>query len=172
LTFSRQSHIELSAVDVADALDTALALVQFRLAGGSIFVVKDIDGELPRVLGDAGRLTEVFVNLLNNALDAMPQGGTVVIRASASSPPEGVWVEIADSGAGIAAEHLPRVFDPFFSTKAPGQGTGLGLSISHGIIEDHGGQIRIQSVPGAGTKVVVTLPREAHRDGIPHSGHR
>jgi signal transduction histidine kinase len=172
LTFSRQSHMELSEVHVADALDTALALVQFRLAGGSISVVRDIDGELPRILGDAGRLTEVFVNLLNNALDAMPHGGTVVIRASASSPPEGVQVEIADSGAGIAAEHLPRVFDPFFSTKAPGQGTGLGLSISHGIIEDHGGQIRIQSAPGAGTKVVVTLPGEAHRNGIAHSGHR
>jgi signal transduction histidine kinase len=159
LTFSRRSHIELSRVDLVDALETALSLVRLRLTSGSVALQKDIDSDLPPILGDERRLTEVFVNLLNNALDAMPSGGTVLVRASHPQA-DGVRVEIGDTGCGIAAADLPRIFDPFFTTKAPGRGTGLGLSISHGIVEDHGGQIRVRSTPGVGTTLTVTLPTE------------
>jgi two-component system NtrC family sensor kinase len=113
-------------------------------------------------LGDSGRLTEVFVNLVNNAIDAMPEGGTLAIRAFPNGFPEGgVRVEVTDTGRGIPQDDVLRIFDPFFTTKEPGRGTGLGLSISHGIIKDHGGQIWASSQPGVGTTLVVTLPKEA-----------
>jgi signal transduction histidine kinase len=107
------------------------------------------------VWGDVSRLTEVLVNLLTNAIDAMPNGGTLTVRAFAEDA--GARVEVSDTGQGIAAEDLPRIFDPFFTTKAPGRGTGLGLSISHGIIKDHGGEIWATSQPGAGTTIAISL---------------
>ena len=161
LTFSRQSHLEASRVEVSELLETAISLVQYRLTGGAVRLHQEIDPDLPPILGDAGRLTEVFVNLLNNAIDAMPQGGLLVLRACSDLPPDdGARLEVSDTGSGIPPENLPRIFDPFFTTKQPGRGTGLGLSISHGIVKDHGGKIWAKSEPGTGTTLIVTLPRE------------
>ena len=123
-----------------------------------------------RVFGDPGRLQQVFLNVLMNAGDALFEG-----RREASGEPDrairvetrsdGEWIEVAisDNGPGIAAEELPQVFDPFYTTKDPGKGTGLGLSVSHRIVEDMGGAIRVSSDPGRGTRVVIRLPLE--RDG-------
>ncbi len=159
LTFARESHLELSPVDVAELLDTAITLVQYRLSDNAIDLRREFSADLPMVLGDAGRLTEVFVNIFNNAIDAMPGGGTLIVRASSNSANGGgVRMEVKDIGCGIPSEHLARVFDPFFTTKEPGRGTGLGLSISHGIVKDHGGEIWAESQPGAGATVVITLP--------------
>lgn len=159
LTFARHSHLEVSRVDVGELLETAAQLTEFRLRDSAIRLQRDIQANLPPVLGDAGRLTEVFVNLLNNAIDAMPQGGLLTLRAcSAPVPDAAVRVEVGDTGCGIPPAELPRIFDPFFTTKEPGHGTGLGLSISHGIIQDHGGQIWAESEPGLGTTLCVTLP--------------
>ncbi len=161
LTFSRQSHLQLSQVEVGELLDTAVTLVQYRLRDSKIRLRREIDSPLPPVLGDAGRLTEVFINLLNNAIEAMPGGGTLTLRARRTTGPEGgVRVEVADTGQGIPAEHVSRIFDPFFTTKEPGRGTGLGLSISHGIIRDHGGRIWAESPPGGGARLTVLLPKE------------
>ncbi len=171
LTFSRQSHLEPSRVDVGELLETAITLVQYRLTKGAIHLHRELDQNLAPILGDAGRLTEVFVNLLNNAIDAMPTGGRLVVRAFPNRQPDGgVRIEVADTGCGIQPEELPRIFDPFFTTKEPGKGTGLGLSISHGIVKDHGGLIWAQSKPGAGTTLVVTLPKEVSRNGSTHLG--
>lgn len=160
LTFARQAHLELSRAEVGEVLDTAISLVQYRLRDNGIRLRRETAANLPPILGDPGRLIEVFVNLLNNAIDAMPNGGTVVVRASLNPGPDGgVRVEVADTGCGIPAEQVARVFDPFFTTKEPGRGTGLGLSISHGIVKDHGGQIWVDSRAGAGTTLVVTLPK-------------
>ncbi len=160
LTFARQSHLEVSRVDVAEVLDAALLLVGFRLQERGILVYREMDADPPFLLGDASRLTEVFVNLFTNAIDAMPTGGTLTVRVSPDSTPErGVRIAVTDTGCGIPAEQLPRIFDPFFTTKEPGRGTGLGLSISHGIVRDHKGQIRAESRPGTGTTLWVTLPR-------------
>jgi signal transduction histidine kinase len=159
LTFARESHLELSRVEVGELLDTAITLVQYRLRDNAIVLRREITGNLPMILGDAGRLTEVFINVLNNAADAMPRGGTLIVRARPKSATDGgVRVEVKDTGSGIPSEHLARVFDPFFTTKDPGRGTGLGLSISHGIIKDHGGEIWAESQPGAGATLVITLP--------------
>ncbi len=164
LKFARQSHLEVSQLDVGELLDTATGLVQFRLRKNGIVVRREIDAELPLILGDATRLTEVFVNLLNNAIDAMPGGGVLVVRASHNPAREGgVRAEVTDSGCGIAPEHLPRIFDPFFTTKEAGRGTGLGLSISHGIVKDHGGHIWAESRLGTGTTLRVTLPTGGER---------
>ncbi len=159
LTFSRQSRMELSQVDVGEVLETSLTLIHHRLKDGGIRLVREIDPALPQILGDASRLTEVFVNLLNNAIDSMPVGGTITVRAFGTTENgSGIRVEVTDTGCGIPAESLNRIFDPFFTTKEPGKGTGLGLSISHGIVKDHGGKIWTYSQVGAGTKFTVALP--------------
>ncbi|MGI9101445.1 MAG: sensor histidine kinase [Terriglobales bacterium] len=155
LTFSRQTQMQINEVHVRELLDTAIELVQFRI-GPAIQVRRDFDPSLPPVPGDASRLTEVFVNLLSNAIDAMPNGGTLRVGAQKTED-RCVRIEIQDTGEGIAAENLPRIFDPFFTTKAPGRGTGLGLSISHGIVKDHGGEIWANSEAGAGTTIVISL---------------
>ena len=157
LSFSRQSQLHMGELSVRELLDTALDLVHFRIASGAIRVLREIPVSLPLVQGDASRLTEVFVNLLTNAVDAMPKGGTLTVRALHGAEDGTVRVEVQDTGSGIAPEDLPRIFDPFFTTKAPGRGTGLGLSISHGIVKDHGGEIWAQSEPGVGTTIVVSL---------------
>ncbi|MBI3492012.1 MAG: hypothetical protein HY047_09560 [Acidobacteria bacterium] len=159
LTFARQTRLELSRADVGELLETAIELLHYRLNHGTIQIRREIDDDLPLVLADAGRVTEVFVNLLNNAIDAMPAGGTLVVRACLKrEAPAGVCVEVTDTGSGISPDDLPRIFDPFFTTKQPGHGTGLGLSISHSIVKDHGGEIWARSSLGAGATLVVTLP--------------
>lgn len=160
LTFARQSHFVPKWVEVREVLDIAIALVQYRLADSRIRLHREVAQHLPPVLGDAGRLAEVFVNLLNNAIDAMPIGGTLIVRALANSEADsGVRIEVADTGCGIPPQDLPRIFDPFFTTKDSGRGTGLGLSISHGIVKDHGGEIWAESEAGAGTTLIVMLPK-------------
>jgi signal transduction histidine kinase len=160
LTFSRQSRLELGRVEVPELLETAIALVQHCLKNGDIRLLREIDPGCPKILGDAGRLTEVFVNLLNNAVDSMPTGGTLAVRAFGIAEYEGgVRIEVSDTGCGIPPENLGRIFDPFFTTKEPGKGTGLGLSISHGIVKDHGGRIWTHSQFGAGARFIVILPK-------------
>ena len=107
----------------------------------------DLDGELPRIRGNPHDLQQVFLNLFLNAIQAMPEGGDLGVRARLDS-----------EGVGIQAEHLDEIFDPFFTTKQLGEGTGLGLSVSHGIIEKHGGRIVVESEPGHGTTFSVYLP--------------
>ncbi len=161
LTFSRRARLELGQVDVRQVLDTATTLVQYRLRESGIDLRCEIDANLPHVLGDAGRLAEVFVNLLSNAIDAMPSGGTLTLQASRAADADGeVCVKVQDTGCGMPSQQLSRIFDPFFTTKEPGRGTGLGLSICHGIVKDHGGQIWAESQPGAGTALIITLPKE------------
>jgi len=118
------------------------------------------------VVGDADQLEQVLLNLLSNAVDAMPRGGRIRIRLDREEAR--VAVEIADEGCGIAPEIVGRIFDPFFSTKDIGKGTGLGLAISYGIIKDHGGDILVRSQPGLGTTFTIHLP-DAPPEGQPTS---
>jgi signal transduction histidine kinase len=170
LTFSRQTQMHTTDVDLRKLLNTSLDLVGYRIRGTGIAVRREIDPRLPHIRGDASRLTEVMVNLLANAIDAMPNGGELAVRAAASGVGE-VRVEVQDNGEGIPAERLPRIFDPFFTTKEPGSGTGLGLSITHGIVKDHGGEIWAQSEAGKGTTFVISLNTGGPEYAAAHSGN-
>jgi signal transduction histidine kinase len=117
------------------------------------------------VQGIEYKLQQVFLNLFLNARDAMPRGGWLTIATSAGGG--GATIEISDTGSGIPADHLSRIYDPFFTTKDLGKGTGLGLSITYGIVQEHAGTITCESVVGKGTRFVLTLPlaaRELRRD--------
>jgi C4-dicarboxylate-specific signal transduction histidine kinase len=159
LDFARPAPPALSAVDVAAALDAAvrLARVQPRFRDVEVEVALG-DGRV-RVVADERRLSQVFLNLLLNAGDAMAGRGRVRVsaRALGAGDPPRVEIEVADSGPGIAPEHLPRVFDPFFTTKEPGQGTGLGLAVCHGIVSSFGGTLSAANVPGAGAALRLEL---------------
>jgi len=156
LNFSRQRDGDYQPLDVADMVAETLELFQPHLRGRRIELLRDIDRPLTRVNGNRGRLQQVLMNLLLNAVDAMTEGGTVTVAARAAS--SRVQIEVSDTGCGIPAEHLDRIYDPFFTTKPRGQGTGLGLSVSYGIIKEHAGTLSVESSPGEGTRFVISLP--------------
>ncbi|MCZ7625276.1 MAG: ATP-binding protein [Candidatus Methylomirabilis sp.] len=133
-----------------------LPLLDHELAQRGIRVESLIPHTLPKLAADPYLLEQVFVNLLLNALDAMPDGGSVLVAAQARD--DLIEVRVEDTGSGIAPESLPRIFDPFFTTKKVGEGTGLGLSVVYGIVKDHGGTIEVTSEPGAGTAFLITFP--------------
>jgi two-component system NtrC family sensor kinase len=126
------------------------------LRTGRIQVRKELAATGPVVQGTEYKLQQVFLNLFLNARDAMPKGGwlTIVTRADEAN----AAVEIGDTGSGIPAEQLSRIYDPFFTTKEIGKGTGLGLSITYGIVQEHGGTIACDSAPGQGTRFSLSLP--------------
>lgn len=174
--FSRSEEEKRVAIDLRGALQAAIRLTANEVRHRARMVSEL--GELPNVVADDGQLTQVFINLIVNAAHAITAGKSdenrIIVRSRTDEQGRAV-VEVADTGKGMTPEVLARVFDPFFTTKAIGEGTGLGLSICHGIIEGLGGQIHIDSAPGQGTTVRVTLPaaprserpdkREADADG-------
>src|SRR2546426_5412596 len=116
---------------------------------------------LPAIAGDRDQLTQVFLNLITNALDAMEGGGRLVLQTGIHQEDDGqtmVGVSVSDTGQGISPEHRARIFEPFYTTKSDGRGTGLGLSVSLGIVRMHGGSIDVESKLGHGTTMRVTLP--------------
>jgi signal transduction histidine kinase len=117
-------------------------------------------GELPPVFCHSGKINQVFLNVLMNAIQASEPRGCIEVstRSDETMASGGVAIEVRDNGCGIQAEHLPHIFDPFFTTKPVGQGTGLGLSVSYGIIRDHGGAIEVDSEVGRGTLFRIRLP--------------
>jgi signal transduction histidine kinase len=160
LNFSRTSGTEFAEVDVNKVIHDTMALLEHQFKTSRIQVNDELCDHLPAIHGNAGRLQQVFLNLFLNAKDAMPEGGTLCI---ASSNGDAVSVKVSDTGAGIAQEHIQRIYDPFFTTKAApregqGKGTGLGLSVTYGIIQEHAGKIRVESRPGEGTTFYLDFP--------------
>ncbi len=156
LNFSRQADTDYQPLNVAEMIGETLQLFEPHLKGRRIELERSIKGPLPRVHGNRGRLQQVLMNLLLNAVDAMPQGGTMKVEASAMA--DRVRIEVSDTGVGIPPEHLEKIYDPFFTTKPRGQGTGLGLSVSYGIVGEHSGTLKAESTPGEGSRFVVSLP--------------
>ena len=154
LTFSHHGGSERAATDLHKGIDSTLTLLSDRLRG--VRVVREY-GELPTVECIASQMNQVFMNLLANAADALDGSGTITIRTFCL-PQDRVGVEVRDDGPGIPPETLCRVFDPFFTTKEVGEGTGLGLSISYGVVARHGGDLRVESEPGEGTRFLLELP--------------
>lgn len=156
LTFSRRERMEVSHFSVRDAIDDALALAEVERPR-NVEIRNEAGADLPPVLGNRDRMTEVFLNMTVNAFHAMPQGGVLKVSAD-RMPGELIEIRISDTGVGIAPTDLPRIFDPFFTTKAPGRGTGLGLAISYAIVRDHGGRIDVRSSSGNGTTFFIQIP--------------
>jgi signal transduction histidine kinase len=158
LDFARRREPKHEPIDLNRLVERVLDLLQAKLRGRPIQVETQFDARLGAMLGDGDQLTQVLINLAGNAIDAMPKGGrlTIATRAQADSD-TGVLV-VSDTGRGISPEHLARIFEPFYTTKAEGNGTGLGLSITQGIIASHKGQLTVESVVGEGTSFTVRLP--------------
>lgn len=173
LDFSRAAKLELHPEYIGSILESSLNLVRTELK--NVEVIREIQEDLPKVLVDKNKLTQVFINLFMNAIHAMPEAGKLTIRSFVKQPEETinsvnekannsfearekvVVVEVEDTGMGISEENLKRVFDPFFTTKGPGKGTGLGLSVSRNIIIMHKGLIEVKSQVKKGTRVIITL---------------
>ncbi len=153
-TFSRMDTDTVSEVDLHASLEMSLNLL--RNAYKSRIEIHKEYGDIPKIPGYAGKLNQVFMNLLSNAFHAVQGKGDVWIRTRCNDGM--VEVEIEDNGVGIPREYMNRIFEPFFTTKPVGQGTGLGLSISYGIIEQHQGRIHVTSVPQKGSSFIVSLP--------------
>jgi PAS domain S-box-containing protein len=161
LNFSRTSATEFSEVDLNKIITETLTLLEHQLKISHIKVETRFYDGLPVIHGNAGKLQQVFLNLFLNAKDAMAgRGGTLSISTSNG---DAVQVTISDSGTGIAPEHIHRIYDPFFTTKASpregqSRGTGLGLAVTYGIIQEHAGKIRVDSQPGQGTRFYLEFP--------------
>ena len=164
LNFSRTSTTELGAVNLNRVVQETLSLLEHQLQKAGIQVNTNLEPELAAIHGNFGRLQQVFLNLFINARDAMEPGGVLTIRTTSGEST--VDVEVSDTGHGIAPEHLARIYDPFFTTKAARKGTGLGLSVSYGIVQEHGGTIEVFSRPGGGSRFRIELPR-ARRAATP-----
>jgi PAS domain S-box-containing protein len=170
LLFSRQSHKQISTLDLCEELTRSLDFIQFHLNSNDIAIVKDCAVVLPTVEADRQQLHQVFLNLISNASDAMPKGGTLTVRSRVGTmvgAQSAVIIEFADNGTGVQIDDLPKLWEPFFTTKPAGKGTGLGLAICRRIVEEHRGTIEIETGPGKGTTVRITLPATAASVEVP-----
>jgi signal transduction histidine kinase len=158
LEFARETEINSDLLQLDDILEEALQLVTNQLKLSKVKIERRLASNIESISGDKQQLTQVFLNLALNAIDAMPDGGTLIIETNTSR--EGGYIKIAfsDNGLGIPDDVKPHIFDPFYTTKSQGKGTGLGLSVSLGIIRKHGGDIQVDSQINVGTTFTVLLP--------------
>jgi len=161
-TFSRLDEAEVKRVDIHSGIDATIRLLSQYYSSGHIILTRDY-GDLPPLECYAGQLNQVWMNLLTNAAQAIGRGPGKVGIETRLADEEMVAVKISDTGKGISPEDLKSIFDPFFTTKPVGEGTGLGLSISYGIIERHGGAIKVETEPGKGTTFTTLIPLNARR---------
>jgi signal transduction histidine kinase len=163
LNFSRTSTTSFGQVSLNRVIQETLSLLDHQLTKAGVAIKADLEPNLPAVQGNAGKLQQVFLNLFLNARDAMTGGGTLEVRTWSEGT--GVKVEVADTGQGISPEHIHRIYDPFFTTKAARKGTGLGLSVTYGIIQEHGGSIEVSNRRSGGAQFRLELPVAATRPG-------
>jgi signal transduction histidine kinase len=159
LNFSRPDGHSFEVLNLNELVEETLSLFEPQMRKSRVFVYRELAEQLSPVKGNRGKLQQVILNLLLNAQDSM--GSEIRIRTTEEHL--GVRLDVEDNGEGIPAEILGRIYDPFFTTKAPGKGTGLGLSITYGIVQEHAGTISVESRVGDGTCFSVFLPR-ARRD--------
>lgn len=167
LEFSRTERPAFSDLDIGDVIERTLALIRNQLVVGRIRIEKEIAPDLPAIHGKLQDLQQAFVNILLNAVQAMPDGGVIAIRAG-HGPQGELKIDLSDTGTGIDPGALGRIFDPFYTTKTAGQGTGLGLSIVYSIIRTHGGTIDVRSDAGQGTTFSILLPTNSLKEPVDH----
>jgi signal transduction histidine kinase len=145
-----------------------LLLVGKQLKENTIRISSSLDDDLEEVYASRNQLRQVFLNMISNARDAMPDGGTLTVKTHAKG--DNVYIAIADTGIGIREENIDKIFDAFFTTKDSVKDVGLGLSVCYGFIKEHGGDIRVSSKWGSGTTFTISLP--IHKGGVPNNkGH-
>jgi len=157
LAFSRESTLELVNADINDILHTVVSLTRHKLELSDIKVKTFLSKSPLIIYMDINQMQQCFLNLIFNAIDAMPKGGEINIKSGFDKIKKKVWVKISDRGYGIREKDIEHIFDPFFTTKEEG-GTGLGLSIVYGIVKDHNGDISVKSIPNEGTSFIITFP--------------
>jgi two-component system NtrC family sensor kinase len=158
LSFARQHPSERKLVNVNDLIEATLTFVQYEMRTSNIEIQRQLSPDLPPVHADPHQLQQVFLNIVNNARQAMEPKNSGILKVHSSRYDHHVQITLRDNGPGISAENLKKLFTPFFTTKEVGKGTGLGLSVSYGIIHDHGGSIEVQSAVGEGTAFIIRLP--------------
>ncbi len=165
LLFSRKSEPVFGDVDIRELIDRCMLLSGHKLELSRIQWTVTVEEGLPNIRGDMNQLQQALINLIFNAIDAMPDGGRLQIEAAAAVSADAVILTVTDTGTGIAPDVLPHIFEPFFSTKAEGYGVGLGLSTVYGIVERHGAKIDVQSTPGKGAAFSLWLPVDGAAQG-------
>lgn len=171
LQFSRRGQQRISSVDISEELNKSLELIHYHLRNRHITLVPQIQPNLPILHADRQQLRQIFLNVLTNASDAMPQGGQLTLRAYLDRMADGkpaIAIEFEDTGIGIPPENLEKVMEPFFTTKEEGKGTGLGLAICRRAVQEHAGSICIRSQVGVGTTVRVLLPVGTETTNVDH----
>ncbi len=162
LGFARRMDISFEQVEINKLLEDVLSFVSKEALYRNIKVKKQYAANITRINSDRGQLQQIFLNIINNAIDAMEEMGTVTIETREAA--KGIEVEIRDTGPGIPPHVIKHIFDPFFTTKKPGQGTGLGLSITYGLVKKLGGEITVRSELGKGASFLVSLPLDASHE--------
>ncbi len=163
LDFSRKSKLEFSPVNINELLSKCIDLSEHKLVLQNIRVQTYLGRDLPMIQGDFNQLQQCIINLIFNAVDAMPEGGVLRIESSLDSAKSLIHILVRDTGYGISKEDFPYIFDPFFTTKKAGKGLGLGLSTTFGIIDRHKGAIHVESEPGKGTAFQIELPVSGYK---------
>jgi signal transduction histidine kinase len=158
LDFARESEISTELLNLGEVVGNAINLAANQLKLSGVRLVCDIPNDLPEINGDRQYLSQVFLNLILNAVDAMENGGTLTMSSDMSLDTQCVAINLRDTGPGMSPRVLKSIFDPFFTTKSSGRGTGLGLSVSLGIVQKHGGEIKVESKVGDGSTFTVILP--------------
>ena len=158
LNFARVSEPQKTARDIQACIEEVLVVIEPQIRKEGIKIHRHFPAKLPRVTIDGAKIKQVFMNLLLNARQAIPQKGDIHIYLTVKEEENLLAIKIMDTGQGIADKNIHRIFDPFFTTKASGNGTGLGLSVSYGIIKQHGGEIEVESIPGTGSTFTILLP--------------
>ncbi len=161
LTFSRSAPMNVQTADLNTVIDRSIRLVQHQFEMAGIQLQLNVQNDLPLIQCDPAQVEQVLLALIMNAIDAMPHGGNLWISTRLIEDSDRIEIEVRDDGAGIPPEILPRIFEPFLTTKESGRGVGLGLAVSHSIVERHSGRIEVTSTLGKGTTFVVTLPLNA-----------
>jgi len=161
LNFSRLRSGNWAPVEVDKIISSSVRLLEHQKRKNNIEIKLESAKDLPPVNGDEGKLQQAVIALASNAIDAMPDGGTLTFRLSHQA--RQIVLEIGDTGIGIPAEDMPKIFEPFFTTKEVGKGTGLGLAVTYGIVTEHRGKLSVRSNPGKGTTFTIYIPVYAEK---------
>ena len=160
LNFSRSAEPRMNKTDINACIEEVVSVLDLQLQKDNFTIERHFDSTLSPITVDGNTIKQVLMNLLINASQAMPDGGRIIVKTALVENGKQLAIAISDTGQGISKENIPKIFDPFFTTKGPEKGTGLGLSVSYGIVQQHGGRISVDSIPGKGSTFTILLPAD------------